>query len=308
MSDRMKVENVKLHTIKELIHKKIKVGQHGYIKLLDVMDDNGNGDLAIVNAARISYGDGTTRLRADEKLLRYLLRCHHTSVFEQVEIKFEIQCPIDVFRQMVRHRTFSFNEVSTRYSEAINLVEVLEPHEWRKQSTKNKQGSEGNIDLEDGEFLTSLEETYVAEARSYYEQKVEMGVSREVARKTLTLSNYTKVVCKVDGHNFMNFLRLRLDRHAQQEIRMFAEALAEIFKVWLPWTWKAFVDYRLEAVSFSRMEMVALKGLIKKLESLLPVCDEIDSLKLEVQDILEEKEEELSKREFGDLFSKIQTF
>lgn len=227
----------------------------GFVQLLDVMGD----DQAVVDAARISYGKGTRRSRADRHLLRYLLRSRHTSPFEQCEIKLRVKVPMDCWRQWIRHRTASVNEYSTRYSEAIDEQLQTAPVYWRKQGAKNKQGSEGYVDRELGRLLSTEELEFQSEARRVYEHRLNQGVAREQARKDLPLSTFTMAVWKIDLHNLLHFLSLRLDSHAQYEIRQYAEAIAGIVQEWVPWTWEAFEDYRLKAMTLTRLEIDLVK-------------------------------------------------
>lgn len=278
--------------------KKFPVLNDGFICLVDVM---GN-DAAIVQAARASYGinrdyaPGATLESKDRNLLRTLFRHRHTSPFEMVEIKFMVRVPMDCWRQWVRHRTANINEYSTRYKEAIDSQQTTSPQEWRLQATDNKQGSSGFLEewpdnfkyeqLEEGNFrsdddkgllfhvndmkthpashLSELEETFHQVARRIYEERLALGIAKEQARKDLPLSTYTEAYWKCDLHNIFNFLRLRMDSHAQYEIRMYANAMAEIVKQVVPVAWEAFEDYVLYAKRFSRMEIEQLKELIPR--------------------------------------------
>lgn len=265
----------------------IPVLDDGHILLVDVMGD----EQAIIDAARVSYGAGTKRVSEDRNLIRYLLRHHHTSPFEMCEIKVRVRVPMDIWRQWVRHRTASINEYSTRYSEAINSMSTAQT--WRLQATDNKQGSAGEItDWPDGtphqfclfpedgsamavvdrhyfngpgEYLSKKEAELHQLARAVYEERLKFGMAREQARKDLPLSTYTEAYWKIDLHNLLHFLRLRLHPHAQLEIRAYSEALASIVKVWMPTVWAAFEDYTLHAQTFSRMEMDGLKALMNHL-------------------------------------------
>lgn len=208
----------------------ISIPPHGFVNLLDVMGD----DAAIEQAARVSYDKGTRPLRDTENLIRYLYNHRHTSPFEQVEFKFLIKMPIFVARQMVRHRTASLNEVSGRYSELPNEYFFLErsvlfEEEGKEfvylpaQSKANKQGRADEVKVPLELFL---EWNRLAEdAHKIYEQLCKSGVSRELARLHLPLSTYTTWVWKMDLHNLLHFLRLRLDKHAQEEIRDVARAI-----------------------------------------------------------------------------------
>lgn len=262
----------------------IKVGSDGFVRLVDVMGD----DAAIVQAARTSYGSGTKAVNEDAGLIRYLMRHWHTTPFEMCEIKLHVRVPMDTWRQWIRHRTASVNEYSTRYSLAIDSRETTRPDQWRLQSTNNKQGSSGKLaeqsestiaglQLTDNEGTVtptvvsgqeSAEQLSLREAQLHklsndvYQERIDVGVAREQARKDLPLSTYTEAYWKVDLHNLFHFLRLRLDSHAQQEIREFADAIYQIVKDWVPVAAQAFEDYRLNAVQFSGPEMKLLRDLL----------------------------------------------
>ena len=229
----------------------------GHVRLIDVMGD----DHAIVNAARVSYGDGTKRVSADRHLIRYLVRNAHTSPLEMCELKLHIKCPIYVFRQWIRHRTASVNEVSGRYSVVTDQAQIAS--EWRLQSKDNKQGSEGVLDPEIGKYLSAREDTHLKDMYEAYQERLDHGVAREQARKDLPLSTYTEAYWKIDLHNLLHFLRLRLDPHAQMEIRVFAEAIATIVKEWVPWTWEAFEDYKISGVTLTKFEVQGLSALLR---------------------------------------------
>lgn len=262
----------------------------GFVKLVDHM----GSDSAVVQAARISYGAGTKTVNEDRGLIRYLMRHHHTTPFEMCVVKLHVRCPMDCWRQWIRHRTASVNEYSTRYSEAIDDKAVTLPDDWRMQSTTNKQGSMiGLMDWPDpliverksiqlwevkcgeivlaqfdhepspGEYLSLRESEAHRAAQTLYDERLLFGVAREQARKDLPLSTYTEAYWKCDLHNLFHFLRLRMDSHAQLEIRLYAQAIGEIVEALYPLCWEAFVDYRLEARSFSRMELKLIGHMIQ---------------------------------------------
>jgi thymidylate synthase (FAD) len=227
------------------------VGSDGFLRVVDYM----GSDAAIVQAARISYGRGTKKVLEDRGLIRYLLRNRHTSPFEMCEIKLHLRVPMDAWRQWIRHRTANVNEYSTRYSVAIDQAEVTAPDAWRLQARGNKQGSEGVADPGTGEKLSRREAELQALAREVYRERLDQGIAREQARKDLPLSTYTEVYWKIDLHNLLHFLSLRMDAHAQQEIREYATLIGEeIVARWCPHTWEAFRDFRLEAINLTRIE------------------------------------------------------
>lgn len=219
----------------------------------------------------------------DRALLRYMMRHGHTTPFEMCEIKLRLQVPMDTWRQVIRQRTASVNEYSTRYAEAIDEMAKTLPGQWRLQSTTNKQGSSGGTvtawpedflfrdastqypqpEDDPGEYLSKREAAHHAAARDLYNERVAFGVALEQARKDLPLSNYTAAYWKIDLHNLMRFLTKRLDGAAQKEIREYATAMAEIVKVWCPMVWEAFTDYHLEAVTLSRMERDMLRDILR---------------------------------------------
>src|SRR5690242_7146820 len=202
---------------------KFPVLDDGFVCLVDVMGD----DQAVVQAARVSYGEGTRKVSDDRGLIRYLLRHRHTTPFEMVEIKFLVRVPMDAWRQWIRHRTANVNEYSTRYSVAIDAAQRTSPSQWRLQSADNRQGSAGFLPQSQGEALTRGETELQDLARRTYDARLAAGVAREQARKDLPLSTYTEAYWKVDLHNLLHFLRLRMDDHAQQEIREYAEVMGK---------------------------------------------------------------------------------
>ncbi len=230
----------------------------GFVRLVDYMGD----DAAVVQAARVSYGKGTKRLHEDRALIRYLLRHAHTTPFEMCEIKLHVRVPMDTWRQWIRHRTASVNEYSTRYSEAIDAAARTAPDAWRLQSTSNRQGSTGVLPAEAGARLSEDEGEFLARARAVYEGRLAAGVAREQARKDLPLSTYTEAYWKADLHNLLHFIDLRMDAHAQEEIRAYATVIGEeIVARWVPVTWEAFLDYRKRALMLSSLEIELVAAL-----------------------------------------------
>jgi thymidylate synthase (FAD) len=177
-----------------------------------------------------------------------------------------VRVPMDCWRQWIRHRTANVNEYSTRYSLAIDATQTTAPDEWRGQAASNRQGSAGVLPAELGQRLSAAEADFQAQARRLYEERIELGVAREQARKDLPLSTYTEAYWKVDLHNLLHFLALRMDSHAQQEIRLYATALGEeIVRPLFPLVWEAFVDYRLEGMFLSRLERELVARLMQRL-------------------------------------------
>jgi thymidylate synthase (FAD) len=243
-----------------LIVQETKVLDHGYVRLIDTMGD----DLAIVNAARVSY-DGKGK-STDERLIRRLMKDRHTSPFEMVEYKFEIKLPIFVMRQWVRHRTASLNEISARYSVLPNEFHVPELEALYPQSMTNKQGRDVEAWYTDAEKRFMQRKIRDAGRHAYddYEDLLdEYNLTRELARGVLPVNIYTKCVWKLDLHNLLHFLKLRTDKHAQAEIRAYAEAIEAMVAEHVPMTYRAWVNYQKEAVTLSRDEADLIKFLLK---------------------------------------------
>ena len=231
----------------------VKVGPDGFVQLRDFMGT----DKSICDAARVSY-DQHGKQGDDRKLIRYLMRRRHTSPFEQAELQFVVRVPMDIWRQWVRHRTASINEYSTRYREAIEDVSIPEPGEWRKQSTSNKQGSDGALDSYDGEVCHLEFTEAVTACRDAYRSLLRRGVAREQARSVLQLATYTEAFWKIDLHNLLHFIALRIDKHAQQEIREYAQAILDLISSLFPLTIEAFFDYRVNAMTLSDLDIAAI--------------------------------------------------
>ncbi len=246
--------------LQELKWKKFPVLDDGFVCLVDVMGD----DSSIVQAARVSYGEGTKKASDDRTLIRYLLRHRHTTPFEMVELKFLVRVPMDCWRQWIRHRTANVNEYSTRYSIAIDSMQTTPADQWRTQSQTNRQGSEEMLPADVGEKLSAAERTFQEQTRRMYQERLDLGVAREQARKDLPLSTYTEAYWKVDLHNLLHFLALRMDSHAQLEIREYSAAIGrKIVQPLLPLVWEAFEDYRLNASGLSRLEIGCIQRLMQ---------------------------------------------
>lgn len=245
----------------QLRWKKWPVLDDGFVCLVDVMGD----DQAVVQAARVSYGEGTRKVSDDRGLIRYLLRHRHTTPFEMVEIKLLVRAPMDCWRQWIRHRTANVNEYSTRYSLAIDAAQTTPADQWRTQAATNRQGSEGWLDESLGRELSASEAEFQQSARALYEKRIELGVAREQARKDLPLATYTEAYWKIDLHNLLHFLALRMDAHAQLEIRQYAQTIGEaIIQPLFPLVWEAFVDYRLEGMFLTRLDRELIARLMQR--------------------------------------------
>lgn len=263
-----KLERLNVSGLDDLLGVKLPVLNDGFVRLIDYMGD----DSSIVQAARISYGKGTKKVSEDEGLIRYLMRHNHTTPFEMCELKLHVRVPMDCWRQWIRHRMASVNEYSTRYSEAIDSCQTTRPSEWRIQSKNNKQGSEGlliDVDkykhdaLVDAETLSEKESAFQRTAQRLYQERLEAGVAKEQARKDLPLSTYTEAYWKIDLKNLLHFLGLRMDAHAQKEIRDYATVIGEqIVARWVPLTWAAFNDYNplRGAITLSARDIAVIKN------------------------------------------------
>ncbi len=261
--------------------KEIKCLDKGFVRLVDVMGD----DNSIVQAARVSYGKGTKSVNEDRGLIRYLMRHKHTTPFEMVEFKFHIKLPIFIARQWIRHRTANVNEYSGRYSEMKDEFYVPDLDQIRPQSSMNKQGrSEDSFPNEIAISIQSKLQNTQENLFGEYKDLLNMEFARELARINLPLSNYTEWYWKIDLHNLFHFLRLRIDSHAQYEIRVYGEAMAQIVKEIVPLAWEAFNDYSLKALNFSEPELLALKEMI--------AGNKLDDLNFESFGIKKREEEE----------------
>jgi thymidylate synthase (FAD) len=256
--------------MKNLIETQINCLDKGHVRLVDVMprlvpEDQKTADFAIVQAARVSYGDGTKTINEDRGLIRYLYRHTHTTPFEMVEFKFHVKTPIFVARQWVRHRMSSMNEYSGRYSIMKDEFYYPEEDNIRQQSKNNKQGSEAVMETVDAQdFLRHLD-SVCRKNYDLYTEYTNKGMAREQARMILPINLYTEFYWKIDLHNLFHFLGLRCDKHAQWEIRVFAEAILTLIEPIVPWAVEAWNDYHDHrgAVKLTRLEIEALKNYVE---------------------------------------------
>jgi thymidylate synthase (FAD) len=254
-----KAVRVNVDGLDAILGKRLPCLDDGFVRVVDYL----GGDASIVQAARISYGSGTRTVHEDRGLIRYLLRHKHTTPFEMCEIKLHVRVPMDTWRQWIRHRTANVNEYSTRYSVAIDRTQTTAPDQWRIQSTGNRQGASGFADAQIGRVLSEREGAFQAEARRLYQERIDAGIAREQARKDLPLSTYTEAYWKIDLWNLLHFLGLRMEGHAQEEIRQYAQLIGnEIVRVWVPLAWQAFVDYDFNSVHLSSTETEVLRALL----------------------------------------------
>jgi thymidylate synthase (FAD) len=253
-----KLERVQVDRLNDILGKPFKVLDDGFVRVIDYM----GSDTSIVQAARVSYGKGTKKISRDRGLIRYLMQHFHTTPFEMCEIKFHLRIPMDCWRQWIRHRTASVNEYSTRYSIAIDAAQETAADAWRLQAETNKQGSAGFMDEVQGAAFSQKEKALHTTARRCYEERLQAGIAREQARKDLPLSTYTEAYWKIDLHNLLHFLHLRMEEHAQYEIRCYARTIGEeILQRWCPLAWEAFMDYRYNAIYFSILEMEVMQAI-----------------------------------------------
>ena len=267
-----KLEPIRVPALDDILGVPFKVLDDGFIRVVDYL----GSDQSIVQAARVSYGKGTKKVSQDRGLIRYLLRHRHTTPFEMCEIKLHLRIPMDAWRQWIRHRTANVNEYSTRYSLAIESTQTTDPNEWRIQSEDNKQGSSGFFDSETGQENSDDEKYLHNKAREIYNKRINMGMAREQARKDLPLSIYTEAYWKIDLHNLLHFLELRMEKNAQLEIREYANIIGkEIVKRWVPTAWEAFEEYVLTSKEFSGFELQLLSLLAngKKEEAIKTATD-----------------------------------
>ncbi len=280
--------------LEDILYQPLPILDHGFIRVVDYMGT----DAAIVQAARVSYGKGTKKTQEDAGLIRYLLRHRHTTPFEMCEIKFHIKLPIFVARQWIRHRTANVNEYSGRYSIMDREFYIPAPEQLACQSVTNRQGRGDVLEGAEAARVLQLLRDDANQVYNNYESMLnesedgtvidegKKGLARELARMNLSLNYYTQWYWKVDLHNLMHFLKLRADPHAQYEIRVYAEAMLDILKAWVPTTHQAFMDYRMGAAEISA------KGL------------EVIRRKLRGETV-EREESGLTKREWDELFALI---
>lgn len=258
--------------LEKILYEKLKVLDHGFIRVIDYM---GN-DSSVVQAARVSYGKGTKQVSQDKGLIHYLMRHRHTTPFEMCELKIHVKLPIFVARQWIRHRTASVNEYSARYSILSKEFYLPEREHIAEQSKINKQGRESNaVPAEIADQVLAMLKDDASRCYDNYKYLLnenELGevvnpenisLSRELARMNLTLNYYTEWYWKTNLHNLLHFLSLRADSHAQFEIRVYAELLLDIVKKWVPISFEAFEEYRLNGAFFSGKGLKLIKNLIQ---------------------------------------------
>ena len=256
--------------LEDILYTPLTVLDHGFVRVIDYMGD----DAAIVQAARVSYGKGTKRVSEDAGLINYLMRHRHTTPFEMCEIKYHVKLPIFVARQWIRHRTANVNEYSARYSILDKEFYIPAPEHLGVQSTSNRQGRGDALTGKEAERVLSLLKEDSERTYAHYQEMLNEsdkgepidpgreGLARELARMNLTLNFYTQWYWKVDLHNLLHFLSLRADPHAQYEIRVYADAMVETVRRWVPAAANAFEQYRMGAVTISKAGMDIVKRML----------------------------------------------
>ncbi len=245
--------------LEDMLFTPIPCLDHGFVRVIDYFGD----DAAVVQAARVSYGKGTRKSSEDRQLIRYLMRHRHTTPFEMCEIKFHIKLPIFVARQWIRHRTASVNEISGRYSLFTDEYYTPNDTEMASQSADNKQGRGDALTGAAAENVHDYLTTHSDASYALYTRLLtDHDLARELARVVLPVNYYTQWYWKIDLHNLLHFLALRMDAHAQYEIRVYAEAMARAAAAWVPLSYEAFEDYRLGAVSLSKQMIETVRRML----------------------------------------------
>ena len=256
--------------LEKILYEAMPALDHGFVRVVDYMGD----DTSIVQSARVSYGKGTKQVSTDKGLIKYLMRHWHSTPFEMCEIKYHIKLPIFIARQWIRHRTANVNEYSARYSILDKEFYLPTQENLAAQSSSNRQG---RGDIIDGAQAKEVLELLKSDAERTYDNyetmlnerfdgsiidKSKKGLARELARMNLTLNTYTQWYWKTDLLNLMNFLRLRADKHAQFEIRVYADLMLDTLKKWVPMTYEAFMDYRVGATEVSAKGKIIIQKII----------------------------------------------
>jgi thymidylate synthase (FAD) len=269
-SQRYSTGRATVESLEEILYEPIKVLDHGFIRVVDYMGNDG----AVVQAARVSYGKGTKKVSQYQGLINYLIRHRHTTPFEMCEIKFHVKLPIFVARQWIRHRTASVNEYSARYSILDKEFYIPEPQHVAAQSEINNQGRGKILTGEESEHVLTLLKQDSLQAYNHYQEMLNLdetgqildedrvGLARELARMNLPINYYTKWYWKINLHNLMHFLSLRADAHSQYEIRAYAEIMLEIMRRWVPMSYSAFVEYRQKGAHVSRTGLNVIRRMI----------------------------------------------
>jgi thymidylate synthase (FAD) len=269
-AQRFTTKRVTVDALENILYEPINILDHGFVRVIDYMGD----DSAIVQAARVSYGKGTKKVNQDQGLINYLMRHRHTTPFEMCDIKLHIKLPIFVARQWIRHRTASINEYSARYSILDKEFYIPDPQHLAAQSEVNNQGRGAVLIGDEADRVLSILKQDALQSYSHYQEMLNLdengqtldesrsGLARELARMDLPVNYYTQWYWKINLHNLMHFLALRADSHAQYEIRVYAKAILDIMRKWVPLTYQAFVEYRQKGAYISQTGLQAVRKMI----------------------------------------------
>ncbi len=269
-SQKNETKRVTVRELEDILYEAFPVLDHGFVRVVDYMGD----DTSIVQSARVSYGKGTKQVSTDEGLIRYLMRHWHSTPFEMCEIKYHVKLPIFIARQWIRHRTANVNEYSARYSILDKEFYLPKAENLAAQSKSNRQGRGEILEGEKAKKVLNLLKNDAERTYQNYEtmlnekydgstiDKNSVGLARELARMNLTLNTYTQWYWKTDLLNLMNFLKLRADKHAQYEIRAYADIMLSTLKKWVPITYSAFIDYRVGGVELSSKGKIVIQKII----------------------------------------------
>jgi thymidylate synthase (FAD) len=269
-SQKNETKRVTVRELEDILYEAFPVLDHGFVRVVDYMGD----DSSIVQSARVSYGKGTKQVSTDEGLIRYLMRHWHSTPFEMCEIKYHVKLPIFIARQWIRHRTANVNEYSARYSILDKEFYLPKAENLAAQSKSNRQGRGEILEGEKAKKVLNLLKNDAERTYQNYEtmlnekydgstiDKNSVGLARELARMNLTLNTYTQWYWKTDLLNLMNFLRLRADKHAQYEIRAYADIMLSTLEKWVPITYSAFIDYRVGGVELSSKGKIVIQKII----------------------------------------------
>ena len=293
-SETVNTRRATVAALEEILYEPIPVLDHGFVRVVDYMGD----DSAIVQAARVSYGRGTKQVRADAGLINYLMRHRHTTPFEMCEIKYHVKLPVFVARQWIRHRTANVNEYSARYSVLDREFYIPAPAQLAAQSDANRQGRGDVLEGDEAARVLDILKSDSTRCYDHYEEMLNerddgsvidegrMGLARELARMNLPLNVYTQWYWKIDLHNLLHFMSLRADPHAQYEIRVYAEALMETVKRWVPITYEAFTNHLVGGLQLSARALAVVKRLV-------------------AGEAVTQEESDLSKREWRELMDAL---
>jgi len=278
----MQTKRNTINEIDEILGKQIPILDHGFICVVDYM----GCDSDIANSARVSYGQGTKTVNQDEGLIRYLMRHNHTTPFEMCEIKLHVKMPIFIARQWMRHRTANINEISARYSIIKDEFYVPNLDRMAQQSSINNQGSGESLPENEAQICRNIIQNQCESAFENYTKLInDESLARELARTILPQNTYTEFFWKIDLHNLLHFLRLRADFHAQKEIQLYAIAILDIVKIWTPIVYGAFMDYRVNAISLSAIDVDILKNYLDKVKIQEYITKNKDSKKGDVKEL-----------------------